>query len=100
MPGLHCFAVITSSPTFGGLQSPPNNLPVVDVIIIITLFSVTMAVVTSSDRFALSLSYALSQLGTPELTLKAEQQQAIRAVDEENDVFVWLLTDFGKSSCF
>ena len=44
--------------------------------------------------------YVLVQLGKPQLSLKEEQKQAIHAIYSGSDVFVWLLTEFGKSKCF
>lgn len=55
---------------------------------------------SASSEFSGALSYALSMLGTPGLTLKEEQKLAIRAVYGAKDVFVWLPTGFGKSICF
>lgn len=43
----------------------------------------------------MALSYALSVLGKPDLGLKEEQKDAIRAVYDGRDVFVWLPTGFG-----
>lgn len=54
-----------------------------------------------TSRFERALSYALLALKTPkEFVLREEQKQAIRAVYNGSDVFVWLPTGFGKSICF
>ena len=54
-----------------------------------------------SDReFDEALSYSLSQLGLPHLSLKEEQRLAVKAVYEGRDVFVWLPTGYGKSLCY
>ena len=42
----------------------------------------------------------MEQLGTPNLTLKEEQQKSIKAEYQGNSVFVWLPTGFGKSICY
>ena len=55
---------------------------------------------TCSSEFAFALSHALFMLGTPDMSLKKEQEQAILAVYGGKDVFVWLPTGFGKSVCF
>ena len=47
--------------------------------------------------FEEALSYAL---GSPEMILKGEQKEAIKAIYDGKDVFVWLPTGFGKSVCF
>ena len=49
--------------------------------------------------FSGALSHALEMLGSSDIDLKEEQKQAIRAVYEGKDVFVWLPTGFGKSIC-
>ena len=49
---------------------------------------------SSSSTFSSALSYALEQLGTPNLKLKEEP---LKAVYQGNSVFVWLPTGFGKS---
>ncbi len=54
----------------------------------------------TGPSFSQALSHALKMLGTPGLLLKEEQKQAIHAVYDAKDVFVWLPTGFGKSVCF
>ena len=56
----------------------------------------------SSDTADLDccLSYALQQLGSPEMRLKPEQQSAIECVYRGKDVFVSLPTGFGKCICY
>ena len=56
--------------------------------------------IDSSQQFTQALSYALTKLGSPEMSLKKEQRLAIQAVYGGRDVFVWLPTGFGKSVCF
>ena len=53
-----------------------------------------------SHNFADGVNYALSKLGMSHLELKSQQKQAIVAVYEGKDVFVFLPTGFGKSVCF
>lgn len=55
---------------------------------------------SSSHNFADGVNYALSKLGMSHLKLKSQQKQAIVAVYEGKDVFVFLPTGFGKSVCF
>ena len=55
---------------------------------------------SSSHNFADGVNYALSKLGMSHLELKNQQKQAIVAVYEGKDVFVFLPTGFGKSVCF
>ena len=43
-------------------------------------------------EFSQCLSYTLTKLGKPGLSLKREQEEAIRAVYDGNDVFLWLPT--------
>ena len=60
-----------------------------------------MAMASSkSIGFEEAQSYALVQLGMPQLSLKEEQKQAIHALYSGSDVFVWLPTEFGESVCF
>ena len=54
----------------------------------------------SSDTFSSALSYALERLGTPNPTQKEEQPKSLKAVYQGNSVFVWLPTEFGKSTCY
>ena len=54
----------------------------------------------SEKAFEDSISYGLSRIGRPELTLKPQQLEAVRYIYEEKDVFLWLPTGFGKSVCF
>lgn len=61
--------------------------------------SSSFTTVSTGPSFMLALIYALGRLGTPGLPLKVEQKQAIHAVYDGNDVFVWLPTRFGKSIC-
>ena len=50
-----------------------------------------MAMASSkSIRFKEAQSYALVQLGLPQLSLKEEQKQEIHAIYSGSDVFVWL----------
>ena len=51
----------------------------------------------SDAVFLEGVRYALEQIGKCDLTLKREQESAIRHVYGGNDVFVWLPTGFGKS---
>ena len=55
---------------------------------------------SSSPSFNDGVCYALSQLGKASLKLKDQQVEAISAVYDGNDVFVFLPTGFGKSICF
>ena len=55
---------------------------------------------SSSHNFADGVNYVLSKLGMSHLKLKSQQKQAIVAVYEGKDVFVFLPTGFGKSVCF
>ena len=48
--------------------------------------------IDSSQQFTQALSYALTKLGSPEMSLKKEQRLAIQAVYGGRDVFVWLPT--------
>ncbi len=50
--------------------------------------------------FGQSIDYALGKLNSSHLSLKDEQRQAVQAIFERRDVFVWLPTGFGKSICF
>ena len=54
----------------------------------------------SEKAFEDSISYGLSRIGRPELTLKPQQLEAVRYIYEEKDVFLWLPTGFGKSVCY
>ena len=47
--------------------------------------------------FEQGLAFALRKVGKGHLTLKKEQVYAIRCAYEQEDVFVWLPTGFGKS---
>ena len=54
-----------------------------------------------SPSFSEALHFSLSALKLEsQVSLKPEQRMAIQAVYEGNDVFVLLLTGFGKSLCF
>ena len=50
--------------------------------------------------FELSLSYALSCLQLEGLQVKDKQREAIHAVYDGKDVFLWLPTGYGKSLCY
>ena len=53
--------------------------------------------VSVEARFSSSLSYALSCLKCEQMKLKDKQVEAIRAVYDGEDVFLWLPTGYGKS---
>ena len=53
-----------------------------------------------SCRFEEGLAYTLKRIGKGEMSLKDAQKQAIQAVYDGNDVFVWLPTGYGKSVCY
>ena len=55
---------------------------------------------SSSQNFTDGVRFALSQLQMSHLTLKDQQLQAIYAVYNRKDVFVFLPTGFGKSICY
>lgn len=59
-----------------------------------------MALFSTSDLFAKSLSYAVSRVGKAGIVLKPEQRQAVRHMYDGRDVFLWLPTGFGKSICY
>ena len=60
-----------------------------------------MAMASSrSIRFEEAQSYALAQLGLPQLSPNEEQKQEIHAIYSGSDVFMWLPTGFGKSVYF
>lgn len=52
------------------------------------------------DSFSASLAYALSCLKCSDLKLKEKQVEAMKALYEGNDVFLWLPTGYGKSICY
>ena len=52
---------------------------------------------SSSQNFSASLLYALAELQMSHLGLKDEQERAMRAILEGNDVIMLLPTGFGKS---
>jgi len=54
-----------------------------------------MATITTMEE---ALTYAATKLSYE--SLKTEQKEAVKAFVEGNDVFVSLLTGFGKSLCF
>ena len=54
----------------------------------------------NSGDFKSALTYSVSKIGHPGLSLKPEQVAAIQAVYCGKDVFVWLPTGFGKSLCY
>ena len=47
-----------------------------------------------------SISYALKKVGYSSVTLEDEQMVCIKYMYEQNDVFLWLPTGFGKSLCY
>ena len=53
-----------------------------------------------ANNFDLSLSYALSCLRLEGLEVKDKQLEAIKAVYDCKDVFLWLPTGYGKSLCY
>ena len=55
---------------------------------------------SSSQNFSASLLYALAELQMSHLGLKDEQERAMCAILEGNDVFTLLPTGFGKSICY
>ena len=52
------------------------------------------------SRFDQAIAYALQRLQQGDITLKKEQQEAIKAVYDGYDTFVWLPTGYGKSICY
>ena len=71
----------------------------------VSIFSVKMAYAatgfhSASPDFDRALSHALEVLGCSDFDLKKQQRQAIQAVYQGKDVFMWLPTGFGKSICF
>ena len=62
--------------------------------------AVASADVCPSEAFTASLAHSLEMLRLPDVTLKEEQQAAIKAVYEGRDVFVCLPTGYGKSLCY
>ena len=52
------------------------------------------------DSFSSAIAFSLEKLGLPDVTLKAEQRSAIKAIYEGRDVFVCLPTGYGKSLCY
>lgn len=52
------------------------------------------------DNFSASLGYAQSCLKCSELKLKDKQLEAIKALYQGSDVFLWLPTGYGKSICY
>ena len=76
-----------------------TSYPVKSAFVFICIFLMVMAS-SRSIGFEEAQSYALAQLGLPQLSLKEEQKQAIHAICSGSDVFVWLPTGFGKSVCF
>ena len=47
-----------------------------------------------------TISYALHRLGCESLTLKSQQRKCVEYIYDGKDVFLWLPTGFGKSSCY
>ena len=62
--------------------------------------AVASADVCPSEAFTAALAHSLEMLRLPDVTLKEEQQAAIKAVYEGRDVFVCLPTGYGKSLCY
>lgn len=58
-----------------------------------------IAVSSRKAAFNQSLLYAFSKVGNPEIMLK-DQMTAIRHIYNGKNVFVWLLTRYGKSICY
>ena len=54
----------------------------------------------SERKFNSGVAYALSCLKQGNLVLKAKQLDAIKAIYEGRDVFLWLPTGYGKSVCY
>ena len=54
----------------------------------------------SEITFDQAVRYSLETLGSPHLSLKKEQYQALKAIYDRRDVFVCLPTGFGKSLCY
>ena len=52
------------------------------------------------DELNSGLSYALSCFKFGDLKLKDKQREAIKAVNDGKDVFLWLPTGYGKSICY
>ena len=52
------------------------------------------------DGFEKAVAYALQRLNSPDLQLKPEQENSLRALYSGKDTFVWLPTGFGKSLCY
>ena len=54
----------------------------------------------ASRPFEEAMSYTLSVMGTPEMILEEEQKEAIKAIYDGKDVFVWFSNVFSKSIGF
>ena len=52
------------------------------------------------EKFECALSYTLQRVRTPGMKPKPDQVLVIQSVYNGKDVFVWLPTEFGKSSCY
>ena len=50
--------------------------------------------------FDQAVAYALLCLGQADLILKKEQREAIKAIYDGCDAFIWLPTGYGKSICY
>ena len=50
--------------------------------------------------FSSAITFSLEKLGLSDVSLKAEQRSAIKAIYEGRDVFVCLPTGYGKSLCY
>ena len=46
------------------------------------------------------LVYTVVRVGCSFMSLKTEQKECIKCIFDGKDVFVWLLTSFGKSICY
>jgi len=57
-------------------------------------------VLCSSFDFDRALAYAFSCVKQEGLSLKDQQVEAVKLLSEGKDVFMWLLTGYGKSICY
>ena len=60
----------------------------------------TFELESADEQFCASLIHALKLLKCEKLNLKDEQREAMKAIFQGMDVFLWLPTGFGKSICY
>ena len=95
-PGTHCLRMLQIAPEF----RRDRKLSCTFALCSTYEYVITAMANPAHADFDSRLKIACESVGYPNLSLKAEQKEAVLQVCNGNDVFAWLPTGFGKSLCY